>query len=75
MDENKELEYTKEQLKKHLILLEDHLKTQECPWCVDKHLAAIEGYSEEGMTQASDLEEKLKFMKMAEAARKLRKAL
>lgn len=71
-----ELEYTKEQIKKHLILLEDHLKTGECPWCVkNKHLLALEGYAEEGMMQTDDPKEKLEFIKLAEAARKLRKTL
>jgi hypothetical protein len=73
--DKKELEYTKDQLKKHLILLEDHLKSGECPWCIDKHLTAIEGYSEEGITQTNNIEEKMKFIKIAESARKLRKML
>jgi len=68
-------EYTKHQLKKHFILLEDHMKSNTCPDCVDKHLSAIEGYAEEGTTQAESDAEKLAFIKIAEAVRKLRKVI
>lgn len=47
--EDPHLEYTKEQIAKNLILLEEHLKNYQCPYCLEKHLLAIEGYAEEGM--------------------------
>jgi hypothetical protein len=50
------LGYTKDQIIKNLILLEEHFKNYQCPICIDKHLMAIEGYCEEGMPMsASDL--------------------
>ena len=49
MTEDPHLPYTKEQIAKNLILLEDHLKGYQCPVCIEKHLLALEGYAEEGM--------------------------
>jgi len=34
---------TKDKIKKHLILLEDNLKSNPCPDCIQKHISAIEG--------------------------------
>lgn len=68
-------DYTKDEIKKHLVLLEDHLKSDPCPDCLDKHLTAIEGYSEEGTSQTDSEAEKLQFLQLAEKARELRKSL
>jgi len=67
--------YTKDQIKKHLILLEDHLKSNPCSDCIQKHISAIEGYAEEGTLQTDSETEKMQFLQLAEKARELRKSL
>lgn len=51
-----------EQLKKNLLLLQDHTSSYPCPTCIKKHLLAIEGYAEETLPMVKDreLKEKLK---------------
>jgi hypothetical protein len=48
------LGYTKEQIAKNLILLEEHFKNYQCPICINKHLLAIEGYAEEGIPMSQE---------------------
>lgn len=48
------LDYTKEQIAKNLILLEEHFKNYQCPICINKHLLAIEGYAEEGIPMSKE---------------------
>ena len=69
------LDYTKDELKKNLVLLEAHGKNYQCPECVSKHLLAIEGLSEEGSLMTNDKEEREMFLKMSEWARNMRKSL
>lgn len=68
-------EYTKNQMKKHLIALEDHVKANTCPDCMEKHLLAIEEYGEEGSTMTLTPEERLRWLDIAEWARNTRKKL
>lgn len=67
------LDYTKQQIKKHQILLEDHLKSNPCPDCVNKHLTAIEGYAEEGITLSDNPLLTAKFVNLAIETRNARK--
>lgn len=48
-DEVDHLRYTKEQIAKNLILLEEHFKNYPCAECIEKHLLSVVGYSEEGL--------------------------
>jgi len=51
----RDLLYGLDQIKKHLILLQDHLTSGSCPSCVkDKHLPAIQAYAEEALPMAKD---------------------
>jgi hypothetical protein len=68
-------EYTKDQIKKNLILLEDHAKSYPCPECLSKHLLNIEGLAEEGSLMTDDERERLNFLKLAEISRLARKKL
>jgi hypothetical protein len=43
------IKYTKEQIAKNLILLEEHFKNYPCNECMNKHLMGITGYAEEGI--------------------------
>jgi hypothetical protein len=65
--------YTKDQIKKHLILLEDHMKANPCPDCVNKHITAVEGYAEEGLTLAQKPGEQVSFFDLAAQMRNARK--
>jgi hypothetical protein len=67
--------YTKDEIKKNLVLLEAHGKNNPCPDCIDKHLIAIEGLSEEGVLMTENPDERQKFLDMAEWARRARKEL
>ena len=66
-------DYTKDEIKKNLILLEDHFKKNPCPDCVNKHLMATEGYAEEGILMAENEKEKVDFFNLASAMRIARK--
>lgn len=66
-------EYTKNQIRKHQILLEDHMKANPCPDCVNKHLTAIEGYAEEGVTMSESPEQTAQFVNLAIDMRNARK--
>jgi hypothetical protein len=68
-------DYTVDEIKKNLILLENHLKNYPCSECMSKHLSTIEGLAEEGTLFSDDEKEKLKFLKLAEWARSVRKSL
>jgi hypothetical protein len=68
---NPHLGYTKEQLAKNLILLEEHFKNYKCPVCIDKHLLAIEGYAEEGIPMST--EDAPLFVEIASFTRDVRK--
>jgi len=67
--------YTKDEIKKNLVLLEAHGKNYPCPECVSKHLLAVEGLSEEGTLMAKTPQEREQFLKMAEWARNQRRQL
>lgn len=67
------MDYTKGQIKKHQILLEEHFKSNPCPDCVRKHLAAIEGYAEEGITLSDNPIQTAKFVNLAIETRNQRK--
>lgn len=74
--EDKELKkFTNAEIEKHTVLLQDHIEDYPCPECLAKHFLAIEGYAEEGALQSSDESERLKYLKIAEIVRKLRKIL
>lgn len=47
--EEDHVRYTKEQIAKQLILLEEHFKNYPCHECMTKHLLGTIGYSEEGI--------------------------
>jgi hypothetical protein len=68
-------DYTKDEIRKQLALLELHGKNNPCPDCINKHLTTIEGLAEEGTLQTDDETERLKFLEMSEKVRKLRKML
>jgi hypothetical protein len=65
--------YTKEQIAKNLVLLEDHLKQNPCPDCVNKHMLATEGYADEGILMAENPQEQLTFLNLSSAMRNARK--
>jgi hypothetical protein len=67
------LDYTKDNLRKHVILTEDHMRQFPCPDCVNKHLLAAEGYAEEGVSMAENPEEENSFMEIAGVMRNARK--
>ena len=67
------LDYTKDNLRKHVILLEDHMRQFQCPDCVNKHMLAAEGYAEEGVSMAPNLQEENAFMEIATTMRNARK--
>lgn len=48
------LTYTKDQIAKNLIALEDHAKSYPCPICIGKHLLALEEYAEEGIPMSDE---------------------
>jgi len=63
------LEYTHNEIKKNLALLENHLKQalfsdkDFCKECIEKHLLILEGLAEEGITACEDCnEEKYKIL-------------
>lgn len=64
--------YTKDEIKKNLVLLEGHAKNYPCPECVSKHLIAVEGLSEEGSTMTDDNQERKKFLELANWSRQMR---
>jgi len=72
------LVYTKDELEKQMILLENHLKQAPsmdkgfCSECIDKHLKCIEGLSEEGTLFAEGPSEREMFLGFARKARKMR---
>jgi hypothetical protein len=68
-------DYTKDEIKKQLALLELHGKNNPCPDCVRKHLATTEALSEEMTTMTDDEKEKLKYLELAEKTREMRKKL
>jgi len=67
--------YTKDEIKKNLVLLEAHGKNYPCPECISKHLLSIEGLAEEGTLMTKTPEEREQFLKMAEWARNTRRQL
>lgn len=58
------IEYTDNEIRKNLALLETHLKQAPfseklfCEECINKHILILEGLSEEGMTACIDCDEK-----------------
>lgn len=71
-DVDPHLDYTREQIAKNLILLEEHFKNYQCPVCISKHLLAIEGYAEEGIPMSPDASTTDLFVDTAAWARELR---
>jgi len=69
------LQYTKDEIKKNLILLENHYKNNTCPECIDKHLITIEGLAEEGSLMVDDDAKRLAFLNLADWSRRKRKQL
>jgi hypothetical protein len=61
-DDADHLNYTKQQLVKHLGVLEEHFKNYRCLECLSKHLLLVQTYAEEGM--AMDGADKQAFEKM-----------
>jgi hypothetical protein len=69
------LKYTEDELKKNLILLENHGKNFPCPECTEKHLLNIEGLSEEGTLMTENQNKRNFFMNLAEWSRNSRRKL
>lgn len=67
--------YTKDEIKKNLILLENHFKNNQCADCVEKHLMTIEGLAEEGTLMTEDDDNRVALMKLADWSRQMRKNL
>jgi hypothetical protein len=74
-DHKDHLSYTKDEIKKNLVLLEAHGKNYPCPECINKHLTAVEGLAEEGTLMTQIPEERSQFLKMADWARNMRRQL
>ncbi|MEM2446411.1 MAG: hypothetical protein QW734_07120 [Candidatus Bathyarchaeia archaeon] len=57
-----DVEFGIEQIKKNLLLLQDHASSYPCPSCIRKHLLSLEAYAEETIPMVKDqrLKEKLK---------------
>ena len=70
-----QLDYTKNEIRKNLILLENHNKNYPCPDCMSKHSLAVEGLSEEAITMTDNDQEKLKFLDIAANMRDMRKKM
>lgn len=68
-------DYTKDELRKNMVLFEAHMKNNTCPDCVGKHLITIEGLAEEGMSMTPDEQERLRLLQIADWARRTRKQL
>lgn len=73
MSDDPVLDYTKDNLRKHVILTEDHMRQFPCPDCVNKHLLAAEGYAEEGVSMSQTPEDENSFMEIADSMRAARK--
>ena len=73
MSDDPVMDYTKDNLRKHVILTEDHMRQFRCPDCVNKHLLAAEGYAEEGVSMSQNPEEEDAFMDIADKLRASRK--
>ena len=75
------LRYTEQELVKELVLLEKHLKQSPymdedfCIDCIEKHVVAIEGLSEEGIGFADDKEKEKMFIKIANETNRLKKEI
>jgi hypothetical protein len=67
--------YTVDEIKKNLLLLENHGKNNPCPECMKKHLMLVEGLSEEGALMIEEDDKKIEFLDMADWARNSRKRL
>lgn len=68
-------DYTKDEIKKNLVLFEAHMKNNNCPDCVQKHLITVEGLAEEGTLMADTEQKRLALLKIADWARSMRKKL
>lgn len=74
MDE--ELKYNLEQIKKHLILTQDHLTSGSCPACIrNKHLPALQAYAEETIPMSKDKDLKKFLIKLRDFAWMMRRKL
>jgi hypothetical protein len=73
--EDPNYDYTKDEIKKNLILLEGHGRSNPCPDCVEKHLFAIEGLSEEGASMAEEENRRSSMLALADWSRAIRKNL
>ena len=68
-------DYTRDEIKKNLILLENHFKNNQCADCVEKHLMTIEGLAEEGTLMTEEEDKQVALLKLAEWSRTMRKNL
>lgn len=74
MDE--EVKYGLEQIKKHLILTQEHLTSGSCPACIkEKHLPALEAYAEETLPMVKDKELRNILIKIRDFAWAMRRKL
>jgi hypothetical protein len=71
--EDANMDYTKRNIRKNMILLEDHMKQNTCPDCVNKHMDAVEGYAEEGATMTECPLERQEFVDLSQQIRTARK--
>ena len=53
-DTEDHVRYTKREIAKQLILLENHLEGYPCMECMTKHLLAIDGFSDEGIAMTNE---------------------
>ena len=68
-----DLKYTLEQIRKHLVLLQDHFTSYPCANCIqDKHAIALEGYAEEGYPMTDNKEIKNALIKTWKLAQELK---
>jgi hypothetical protein len=71
-----DLKYGLDQIKKHLILTQDHLTSGSCPVCLrEKHLPALQAYAEESLPMTSDEKIRNFLIKLREFALNMRRKL
>jgi len=71
-----EIKYGLDQIKKHLILTQDHLTSGSCPACIkEKHLPALQAYAEETLPMVKDEELRRFLIKLRDFAIAMRRKL
>jgi len=73
---NEEVRYGLDQIRKHLILTQDHLTSGACPACIkEKHLPALQAYAEETLPMVRDRELRRFLIKLRDFAIAMRRKL